>query len=120
MATVAANAKEIEELKIRVSHIERVVILGDGDRLPLAEIVRTLTKTVESYIAQKDKEEQQKKEADEKKQKAEMEKEEEKKIERNKWKWLIISIVVPLLITFAIQAFVVFFKIWPILSKLAE
>lgn len=102
MASVAAHAKEIEELKIRVSHIERVVILGDGDRLPLAEIVRNLTKTVTSYIEQKDKEEQQKKD------------------EWRKLKWVIVGVVVPIVIAFFIQAFVFFFRIYPILAKLAE
>lgn len=102
MATVAANAKEIEDLKIRVSHIERVVILGDGDRLPLAEIVRNLTKTVTSYIEQKDKEEQLKKE------------------EWRKLKWVIVGFAVPTSIIFFGQAFVFFFRIYPILAKLAE
>jgi len=50
MATVT---KEIEDLKNRTLHLERILILGDGDRLPLAEVVRNLTNTVNDYITQK-------------------------------------------------------------------
>lgn len=102
MATVAALSRELDDMKGRVSNLERVVILGDGDRLPLAEIVRNLTKTVNDYITQKDKEEQQKKD------------------EWKKLKWVIIGVVVPSLIVFAAQAFIFFFRIYPILAKLAE
>ena len=45
------------EINLRILHLERVLILGDGNMLPLAEIVRNLTRTVSEYIAQKDKEE---------------------------------------------------------------
>jgi hypothetical protein len=116
----ASQAKEIEELKIRISHVERVVILGDGDRLPLAEIVRTLTKTVNDYIAQKDKEEQQKKDEDEK---HEAEKKAEAKAKKEQWdklKWIIVSFAVPVVLVFLGQAFVFFFRIYPILAQLAE
>lgn len=98
MATT--QKKEIELLTERVSHLEKVLIIGDGDRLPLAEIVRNLTNTVKDYIAQKDKEEQ-------------------KKIEQwEKLKWIIIVIAVPAILTFFGQAIVFFFKIYPILEKL--
>lgn len=82
--------------------MERVVILGDGDRLPLAEIVRNLTKTVNDYITQKDKEEQQKKD------------------EWRKAKWVVLGFAIPALLVFFGQAFVFFFRIYPILAKLAE
>ena len=43
--------KDVESLKDRVTHLEKILILGAGERLPLAEIGRNLTKSVENYIA---------------------------------------------------------------------
>lgn len=92
--------KEIEEIKSRVAHLEKVLIIGDGDRLPLAEIVRSLTKTVSDYIAQKDKEEQ------------------EKRMEWNRWKWLIIGIVVPAFLAFMGQAIIFYVRVLPIIENI--
>jgi hypothetical protein len=86
----------------RVGHLEKVLLFGDGERLPLAEVVRNLTKTVDDYIKQKQSEE--KKSAE----------------QWDKWRWLIIGIVVPALFLFFGQAVIFFFKIWPILNELAE
>jgi len=94
--------KEVEELKERVLHLERILILGDGDRVPLAETVRNLTKTVSDYISQKDKEEQKKKD------------------DWNKVKWIVISFAIPAAIVFIGQAFIFFFRIYPILEKLSN
>ena len=47
----------VEDVKKKTDHHERILVSGDGDRLPLAEVVRNLTKTVGDYIEQKDKEE---------------------------------------------------------------
>ncbi len=74
--------------------------MGDGDKLPLAEIVRSLTKTVGDYIAQKDKEEQ------------------EKKMEWNRWKWLIIGIIVPAFLAFMGQAIIFYVRVLPILETI--
>ena len=93
--------KEVETLKDRVTHLEKILILGDGERLPLAEIVRNLTKTVDNYIAQKDKEEQ------------------ERRAQWYKLKWVIIGFVVPGTFIFIGQAFVFFFRFLPIVESLA-
>lgn len=93
--------KEVDELKNKVAHLEKVIIIGDGDRLPLAELVRSLTKTVNDYITQKDKEEQQRKD------------------DWNRAKWLIIGIVVPALLAFVGQAIIFYFRVLPIIEKLS-
>jgi hypothetical protein len=92
---------EINMLKERVSHLEKILIIGDGDRLPLAEIVRTLTRTVSDYIAQKDKEEQ------------------ERKDQWNKGKWLVLGIVVPSFFVFMGQAVLFYFRILPLVETLS-
>ena len=107
--TVATQQKEIDELKNKVAHLERILIIGDGDRLPLAEIVRSLTKTVSDYIAQKDKEEQKQREL------AEQEAL-QKKAEWNKLKWLVIGIVVPGFIAFLGQAIIFYARVLPIIE----
>lgn len=111
--SVATQQKEIDELKHKVAHLEKILIIGEGDRLPLAEIVRSLTKTVSDYIAQKDKEEQKARELAEEEIK-------QKKAEWNKWKWLIIGIVVPALLAFVGQAIIFYFRVLPILDTITE
>jgi hypothetical protein len=98
--TTVTMQKDIEEMKTRISHLEKVLIIGDGDRLPLAEIVRSLTKTVSDYIAQKDKEEQ------------------DKKNEWNRWKWLIIGIIVPAFLAFMGQAIIFYVRVLPIIENI--
>jgi hypothetical protein len=100
---------EIEALKNRVTHLEKILILGDGDRLPLAEIVRSLTKTVSDYIAQKDKEEQK-----------QLEDEKVKVEERRKIKNIALGFLIPAAFVFVGQALVFFFRIYPILEKLSQ
>ena len=99
--SIANQQKEIDELKNKVEHLEKILIIGDGDRLPLAEIVRTLTKTVSDYIAQKDKEEQRKKD------------------DWNRLKWIVIGIVVPALLAFFGQVIIFYFRVLPILEGLS-
>lgn len=94
--------KEIDEVKNKVAHLERILIIGDGDRLPLAEIVRTLTKTVSDYIEQKDKEEQQRKD------------------DWSRLKWIIIGIALPALFAFVGQAIIFYFRVLPIIEKLSS
>jgi len=107
--TMSSLQFEIEALKSRIEliaqktdHHENILIRGYGEQLPLAEIVRNLSTTVQSYIAQKDKEEQQRKE------------------QWDKLKWLVVGILAPAIILFFGQAVVFFFKIFPILEKLEE
>ena len=97
--SVATMQKEMDDMKNRLAHLEKVLIIGDGDRLPLAEIVRSLTKTVGEYIAQKDKEEQEKRE------------------EWNKLKWLVIGVVVPLIVAFVGQVTYFYFRILPLVES---
>ena len=99
--TNATMQKEIDELKNKVAHLERILIIGDGDRLPLAEIVRSLTKTVSDYIEQKDKEEQQRKD------------------DWNRLKWIIIGIALPALFAFIGQAIIFYFRVLPIIENLS-
>jgi len=101
--------KEISGLMERVSHLERVLILGDGDRLPLAEIVRNLTKSVSDYIAQKDKEEQKR-----------LEQEEARAAEWKKIRNIALGFLIPAGLVFAGQAIIFFFRIYPILDKLSQ
>jgi len=57
---------------------------------------------VGSYIAQKDKEEQNKKD------------------QWNRFKWVVIPIIVSGVIAFIIQAIVFFFRVYPIIEKLSQ
>jgi hypothetical protein len=98
--TAITMQKEIDDMKTRIAHLEKVLIIGDGDRLPLAEIVRSLTKTVSDYIAQKDKEEQ------------------DKRNEWNRWKWLIIGILVPAFLAFMGQAIIFYVRVLPIIENI--
>jgi len=100
--TVVSLQKDVDDLKSKVAHLERILIIGDGDRLPLAEIVRTLTKTVSDYIAQKDKEEQLKQD------------------EWNRLKWIIISVIIPALLAFIWQGFIFYFRVLPLLEKVQQ
>ena len=105
--------KEIDDLKLKVAHLEKVLIIGDGDRLPLAEIVRSLTKTVSDYIQQKDKEEQKQREKEEAEALT-------KKAEWNRLKWLVIGIVLPAIIAFTGQAIIFYVRIFPLIEKLSQ
>jgi hypothetical protein len=96
--TAIQQQKEIDDLIKRVIHLEKILIIGEGDRLPLAEIVRSLTKTIDDYIRQKDKEEQ------------------ERKNEWNKWKWLVIGIALPAAVTIFGQAIIFYIRVLPILE----
>jgi hypothetical protein len=106
MATVT---KDIEDMKNRIAHLEKVLILGDGDRLPLAEIVRNLTNTVSDYIAQKDKEEQ-----------ISQRKDDAKQAEWLKIRNIALGFIIPAAFVFAGQAIIFFFRIYPLLDKLSQ
>jgi len=98
--TASTIQKQVDNMETRIAHLEKVLIIGDGDRLPLAEIVRSLTKTVSDYIAQKDKEEQ------------------DKRNEWNRWKWLIIGIFVPAFMAFVGQAIIFYVRVLPIIENI--
>jgi hypothetical protein len=98
--TASTIQKQVDNMETRIAHLEKVLIIGDGDRLPLAEIVRTLTKTVSDYIAQKDKEEQ------------------DKRNEWARWKWLIIGIIVPAFLAFMGQAIIFYVRVLPIIENI--
>lgn len=93
---------ENAEVRKMVDYHNQVLVRGNGDNLPLAEIVRGLTKTVTSYIERKDKEEIKTKE------------------QWDKFKWIFISFLVPSFLIFVFQATVFIFKIYPILEKLRQ
>lgn len=85
---------------------EKILVIGDGDRLPLAEVVRNLTRTVHEYIEAKNRQEK--------------ELEREKKEERTRWKWAVIGIILPAVLLFISQAIVFYFRVFPILEKMAQ
>ena len=91
----------VEDVKKRTDHHEKILVVGYEEHLPLAEVVRNLTNTVGSYIAQKDKEEQYKKD------------------QWNKLKWVVIPIAVSGTLAFIIQAIVFFFRVYPLLESLS-
>jgi len=99
---VSALRVLVEDVKMRTDHHEKILVVGYEEHLPLAEVVRNLTNTVGSYIAQKDKEEQNKKD------------------QWNRFKWVVIPIIVSGVIAFIIQAIVFFFRVYPIIEKLSQ
>jgi len=98
---VSALRVLVEDVKKRTDHHEKILVVGYEEHLPLAEVVRNLTTTVGSYIAQKDKEEQYKKD------------------QWNKLKWVVIPIAVSGTLAFIIQAIVFFFRVYPLLESLS-
>ena len=81
---------------------DRVLVSGDSDHLSLSEVVRNLSKTVSDYITQKDKEEQ-----------------------KNKRFWALVGrislgVIIPAFLFFLWQAFIFYFKIYPVLVKLSQ
>ncbi len=107
LTAIQAIKLEVQEIRTmlntymdKVDRHDKMLVSGDGDRLPLAEIVRNLSKTVQEYIAQKDKEEQLKQD------------------EWRKIKTALILAGIPLVITFIGQAVVFYFKIIPLIEKL--
>lgn len=85
-----------------IERFDRLLVRGDGDHLPLAEIVRNLTTTVDKYIEQKDKEEQTRADTS-----------------RKIFVGLTLT-AIPAVITFVYQAFVFFFRFMPILEELQK
>ena len=84
----------------KVDKHDKILISGEGDRLPLAEIVRNLSKVIGDYIAQKDKEEQ---------------------IKQDEWRKIKISLIlagIPLLLTFVGQAIIFYFRVLPIIENI--
>ena len=103
-----------KEQNTQAGHIERfdrILVRGDDNHLPLAEIVRNLTTTVGEYITQKDKEEQVRKDTEKK----------EAAASRETWRKIIVGLTltaIPAVATFLYQAFVFFYRVVPILDKL--
>lgn len=100
-----------EDLKLRVTVLEKTVIVGHPGSLPLAEVVRNLTNTVNNYIEQKNKEEEDRK-------KEEVQREKEKREQRNRWIILGASIGIPILLTIIGQAVYFYFEIVPLIDPL--
>jgi hypothetical protein len=86
----------------RLGLIETLVVTGQGDMLPLPELVRNLTNTVGSYIERKEREEA------------------ISKAQWDKFKWIIFTFFLTGGLTFAVQAIVFFVRIFPLLEKLAD
>jgi len=86
----------------RLSLIETLVVTGQGDVLPLPELVRNLTNSVKSYIERKEREEA------------------VSKAQWDKLKWIVFTFFLTGGLTFAVQAIVFFVRIFPLLEKLAK
>jgi len=99
---VSALRVLVEDVKKKTDHHERILVSGDGDRLPLAEVVRNLTKTVGDYIEQKDKEEQQR---------------------RDQWqkvRMIVIGVAIPAILAFIGQAVIFYVRILPLIEKFTQ
>lgn len=101
-AEVTALRFLIEDVKKRTDQHEKILVVGYEDHLPLAEVVRNLTKTVSDYIGQKDKEEQKRKE------------------QWDKLKWVVIPMVVASAFALIAQAFIFYVKVYPMIEKLSQ
>lgn len=91
----------VSSLTAKVDHLEKILVIGSDDQLPLPELVRALTHTVDTYIKRKEQEEL------------------DKKREWGRWKWLVLGTVIPGTIIFIAQATVFFFRFVPIMAQLA-
>ena len=94
--------EQVRTLSGKVDHLERILVIGSDEQLPLPEVVRSLTNTVNTYIKRKEQEEL------------------DKKREWGKWKWLVLGTVVPGIIIFIAQATIFFFRFVPIMTQLAN
>lgn len=99
---VAMLKAKVDSHQDRITRLEEVVIVGSSDNLPLAEVVRNLTTTVDSYIKAKNKEEQDRKE------------------EWRKLKWVIIAFLVPLVATYVWQTIIMMFEVYPLLVQMTQ
>jgi len=91
----------IEDVKKQSDHHDKILVRGYEDHLPLAEIVRNLTKTVSDYIAQKDKEEQLKKQ------------------QWDKVKWIVITPILAGVGLFTLQVIIFFVRVYPLLEQVS-
>lgn len=86
----------VEDVKAKADRHEQILVSGDGNRLPLAEVVRNLTKKFDDF----------------------MENEMKKQEQWNKLKWIIIAFVVPSFLAFVGQGIIFYFRILPIVERL--
>lgn len=93
---------QIASLDQKVNRHEEILVTGHGDVLSLPEIVRTLSVTVDTYIKRKDREEADKREF------------------WDKFRWVIIATIIPVLLGFFYQLFVFYFRIVPTLANLSQ
>ena len=93
---------QLASLDQKVNRHEEILVTGHGDVLSLPEIVRTLSVTVDTYIKRKDREETEKKEF------------------WDKFRWVIIATIIPVLLGFFYQLFVFYFRIVPTLASLSQ
>lgn len=93
---------QMKALEAKVDHHEKILVTGSDEHLSLPEVVRNLTNSVNTYIKRKEKEE------------------EEKKEEWGKWKWAILTVVIPATLLFMGQAVIFYFRFVPIMVELAN
>lgn len=86
----------VEAVKTTADRHEQILVSGDGNRLPLAEVVRNLTKKFDDF----------------------MENEIKKQEQWNKLKWIIIAFAVPSFFAFIGQGVIFYFRILPIVERL--
>lgn len=93
---------QLRNLETKVDHHERLLVTGSDEQLSLPEVVRNLTTTVNTYIKRKEREE------------------EEKRAEWGKWKWAILTVVIPATLLFMGQAIIFYFRFVPIMLEIAN
>lgn len=93
---------QMVELSKKVELHDQILVTGSDDRLSLPEIVRSLSLTVDTYIKRKEKEEIQKQE------------------QWDKFKWLILSFGIPIVLGFVGQLVWFYVKFIQIATELVN
>ena len=88
----------VEDVKAKADRHEQILVSGDGNRLPLAEVVRNLTKKFDDF----------------------MDGELKKQEQWNKLKWIVIAFVVPSFLAFVGQGIIFYFRILPLVEELSK
>ena len=86
----------VEDVKIKADRHEQILVSGDGNRLPLAEVVRNLGTKFEEFMAN----------------------EKRKQEQWDKAKWIVLTFLITGGLAFVGQAFVFYVRILPLVESL--
>jgi len=86
----------IEDVQKKADRHEQILVSGDGNRLPLAEVVRNLSKKFEDFI----------------------DNEKNKQAQWEKLKWIVLAFLIPATLAFIGQAFIFYVRILPLVERL--